>query len=157
VRLDLVRQRCREGHIKVPSTGEAAQSEEEGVTDIAAIVMAGKEKAVVEAASRKRQNQKATAAEIARAKEIEALDLLHTQFRDHKLTFGKERHRFHEPLFDPGLLSSVSGYEGRDIPTSLQETVARSVKCMDITQRQHVWHGLFVTGDATKTILGLSH
>ncbi|KAH8827986.1 actin-related protein [Flagelloscypha sp. PMI_526] len=140
----------------VPSTGEAAQPEDEGVTDIAAIVMAGKEKAVIEAASRKKQNARATAADLARAKEIEALDLLTVQFREHTLTLGKERHRFHEPLFDPSLLNSIPGYEENEVPTPLQDVVAQSIRSIvDISQRQHIWQALFVTGDATKTIQGL--
>ncbi|KAG5221002.1 actin-related protein [Salix suchowensis] len=44
----------------------------EGITDIAAIVVAGKEKAVIESGMKKKANAKASAAEQARAREIEA-------------------------------------------------------------------------------------
>lgn len=155
-RLQLVRQLRQDGNIKVPSTGEAVQPEDEGVTDIAAIVMAGKERTILENATRKKQNAKATAAEQARAKELEALDLLTVQFKEFNLTLGKERHRLHEPLFDPSLLRSLPEYQDKEIPMSFQETLAHSISLMDVTHRQYVWQGLLVTGDVTKTIQGKS-
>ncbi|KAG6868420.1 hypothetical protein C0993_003364 [Termitomyces sp. T159_Od127] len=155
--LDLVKQLCVEGHVKVPSDGETALVEDDGVTDIAAIVMAGKEKAVIESGMKKKASAKASAAEQARAREIEALDLLTVQFREHSLTVGKERHRLCEPLFDPKLLNGVRGIA--PLPNaspllSLQEAVAIAVGQVDVYLRQSLWGGLFVTGNLTKYVKG---
>jgi len=102
----------REGLVKVPVDGEAAREiEDEGVTDIAAVLVAGKEKAVIESGMKKRATAKASAAEQARAKEIEAMDLVAVEFRGKEVTLGKERHRFCEPLFEPSLLNVIEGLE----------------------------------------------
>ena len=156
--LDLVKYVWSEGHVRVPSDGQIAElPEDEGITDIAAVLVAGKEKAVIEAGTKKKATAKATAAEQARAKEIEALDLVTVQFRDHSITLGKERHRFCEPLFDPSLLYSLpqkveAGPE--DDPLSLQDTVGFSVGQTGVDQRQYIWQGLFVTGDLASRVKG---
>lgn len=153
--LELVKQIWTEGHVKVPSDGETALVEDEGITDIAAIVVAGKEKAVIESGMKKKATAKASAAEQARAREIEALDLVTITFREHSLTLGKERHRFCEPLFDPTLLKGLPGQISdaeRSLP--LQEAVGLSVGQADIDQRQSIWSGLLVTGDLTRHIRG---
>lgn len=143
------------GLIKVLAEGEAARdAEEEGVTDIAAIVMAGKERAVIESSMKRKQNAKAPAAEQARAKEIEALDLVTVEFRGVSLTLGKERHRFCEPLFDPALLRATGLQDGAQAEMSLQSAVGEAVARMDVDQRAYVWAGLFVTGEITTHIKG---
>ncbi|KAG6890975.1 hypothetical protein C0992_011734 [Termitomyces sp. T32_za158] len=155
--LDLVKQLCSEGHVKVPSDGETAVVEDDGVTDIAAIVMAGKEKAVIESGMKKKASAKASAAEQARAREIEALDLLTVQFREHTLTVGKERHRLCEPLFNPKLLDGVRGISplrSTSPRLPLQEAVALAVGQVDVDLRQSLWMGLFVTGNITRQIKG---
>jgi actin-related protein 9 len=155
--LELVKQICEEGLIKVPSDGETAVLEDEGVTDIAAVVVAGKERAVIESGMKKKANAKASAAEQARAREIEALDLITIQFRGKPVTLGKERHRFCEPLFDPMLLNGVLGIpprSGDELPRPLQEVVGHAVSLTDADQRQHIWQGLVVTGDITRRIKG---
>ncbi|KDQ26981.1 hypothetical protein PLEOSDRAFT_1066270 [Pleurotus ostreatus PC15] len=156
--LDLVKQIMEDGYIKVPSDGETAVVEDEGITDIAAIVVAGKEKAVIESGMKKKANAKASAAEQARAREIEALDLITVSFREKEVTLGKERHRFCEPLFDPSLLQGLPSYHqcarGSDI-LSLQEVVGKSVALVEFDQRQYVWQGLFVTGDVTRHVKGI--
>ncbi|THH29515.1 hypothetical protein EUX98_g4662 [Antrodiella citrinella] len=134
--VELSRQIWKEGLVKVLAEGEAADIEEEGVTDIAAVLVAGKEKTVIESGMKKRANAKASAAEQARAREIEALDLVTIQFKDMSLTLGKERHRFCEPLFDPALLSILPGQVEPDY-------------------RQYVWQGLLVTGELTNQVKGL--
>jgi actin-related protein 9 len=48
---------------------------------------------------------KASGAEQARARKIEALDLITVEFRGKEVTLGKECHRFCEPLFDLNLVS----------------------------------------------------
>lgn len=147
------------GYVKVPSSGETAIVEDEGVTDIAAVLVAGKEKAVIESGMKKKANAKASAAEQARAREIEALDLVTIQFRDKSITLGKERHRFCEPLFDPMLLATIPPSDV-DVPLSyadtrpIQEATGHAVSLADIDQRLYIWQGLFVTGDLTKNIKG---
>jgi len=157
--LELAKQIWADGYVKVPSDGETAITEDEGLTDIAAVLVAGKEKAVIESGMKKRATAKASAAEQARAREIEALDLVTIQFREHSLTLGKERHRFCEPLFDPTLLNGLSGVEPRssstEPPMPLQEAVGHAVGQTDVDQRQYIWAGLFVTGDLTRHVKGV--
>ncbi|KAJ4473687.1 actin-related protein [Lentinula aciculospora] len=151
--LALVKQVLQEGYIKVPSDGETAIPDDEGLTDIAAIVVAGKEKAVIESGMKKKANAKASAAEQARAREIEALDLVTIQFRDKSVTLGKERHRLCEPLFDPTLLNGIGKNEGS---ISLQNAVGNSMRQTDVDMRQYIWQGLFVTGDLTRHVKGIA-
>ncbi|KAG7093759.1 hypothetical protein E1B28_007408 [Marasmius oreades] len=156
--LALVKQVWDDGQIKVPSDGEMAVVEDEGITDIAAIVVAGKEKAVIESGMKKKATAKASAAEQARAKEIEALDLITVQFQDKSITLGKERHRFCEPLFEPSVLSSLPEYTNRpfnESPISLHEAIHMAVLHVDYDLRQYVWAGVFVTGSVTKNIKGI--
>jgi actin-related protein 9 len=156
--LELVKQLWKDGVIKVPSDGETAIPEDEGVTDIAAVVVAGREKAVIESGMKKKQTAKASAAEQARAREIEALDLITVQFREHSLTIGKERHRFCEPLFDPSLLLDLPGTTSlnpaEERPLPLQEVVGHVVNQTGVDQRQYIWQGLFVCGDITTHVKG---
>ena len=156
--LELVKQLWKGGVIKVPSDGETAIAEDEGVTDIAAVVVAGREKAVIESGMKKKLTARASAAEQARAREIEALDLITVQFREHSLTIGKERHRFCEPLFDPSLLLDIPGTTGlnpaEEKPLPLQDVVGHVVNQTEVDQRQYIWHGLFVSGDITTHVKG---
>ncbi|KAI0731295.1 actin-like ATPase domain-containing protein [Earliella scabrosa] len=157
--LELARHVWQSGLIKVLAEGEAARDmEDEGVTDIAAIVVAGKERAVIESGMKRRQNAKAQPAEQARAKEMEALDLVTTEFKGMELTLGKERHRFCEPLFDPTLLDGVPGIKprgDRDLRRPLQVAVGEAVGKTEVDQRAYIWQGLFVTGEITNHIKGL--
>ncbi|KAG6865714.1 hypothetical protein C0991_012530 [Blastosporella zonata] len=156
--LELVKQLWTDGHVKVPSDGETALVEDDGVTDIAAIVIAGKEKAVIESGMKKKATAKASAAEQARAREIEALDLLTVQFREHSLTLGKERHRLCEPLFDPTLLRGLPGCSpvaNSSRPLPLQEAVGIVIGQADVDLRQSLWLGLVVTGDLTRHVKGV--
>ena len=67
----LARQVWQAGLVRVPVAGIAVREpEDEGVTDIAAVLVAGKEKAVIESGMKRRATAKASAAEQARAKEI---------------------------------------------------------------------------------------
>lgn len=156
--VEVARQVWQEGLVKVLAEGEAADFEEEGVTDIAAVVVAGKEKAVIESGMKKRANAKASAAEQARAKEIEAMDLVTIQFRDLSLTLGKERHRFCEPLFDASLLQGVPSLEKKTSVdqafTSLQNAIGHAVGLAEVDARQYIYQGLFVTGEVTSHIKG---
>jgi len=158
--LELVEQLWKDDHIKIPSDGETAVPEDEGVMDIAAIVVAGKEKAVIESNLKKKTAQsKPTEADKKREREIEAMDLITVQFRDRSLTIGKERHRFCEPLFDPSLLAgldvanTLNADDNKPLLT-LQEAVGNAVNQTDVDQRQYIWQGLFVTGDITRHVRG---
>ncbi|KAH7926438.1 actin-like ATPase domain-containing protein [Leucogyrophana mollusca] len=157
--LDLVKHIWEEGLVRVPSDGQTVEApEDEGVTDIAAVLVAGKEKAVIESGLKKKATAKASAAEQARAKEIEAMDLVTVQFREHSLTIGKERHRFCEPLFDPTLLKAFSRPESEvssEDAMPLQDAVGTSVSQTEVDQRQYIWQGLFVTGDLTNHVKGI--
>lgn len=156
--VEVARQIWKEGLVKVLAEGEAADLDEEGITDIAAVVVAGKEKAVIESSLKKRANQKASAAEQARAKEIEALDLVTMEFQGKSLTLGKERHRFCEPLFDPSLLVGVPGIpkktRGQQSVLPLQSAVGHAVGLTEVDARQYIYQGLFVTGELTSHIKG---
>jgi actin-related protein 9 len=151
--IELARYIWEQGHVKIHSSGEAASLEDEGVTDIAAVLVAGKEKAVIESGMKRKATAKASAAEQARAREIEAMDLITIQFRGQTLTVGKERHRFCEPLFDSNLLGETYGGD-RERPLSLQETVGHAVSRNAFDHRHYIWSGLFVTGDPTQHVKG---
>ena len=154
--LELSRVIWKDGHVKL---GEAEMSsDDEGVTNIAAVLVAGKEKAVIESNQKKRATQKASAAEQARAREIEALDLITFDFKDKQVTLGRERHRFLDPLFDPTLLrdideSKYKKWQGGDL-IPLQDVCGYAVAKADLDARISIWEGLFVTGDCASRIKG---
>ena len=159
----LARQVWQAGLVRVPVDGMAVrEAEDEGITDIAAVLVAGKEKAVIESGMKRRATAKASAAEQARAKEIEALDLVTIEFRGKEVTLGKERHRFCEPLFDLNLrafgeatvLDEHASPEGDGMRMTLHDAVNHAVRLTDVEQRQYVWHGLMVTGDVAKYVKG---
>lgn len=140
--------------IKIPLEGEAAlAAEEDGVTDIAAVLVAGKEKAIIEAGLKKKASAKANAAERERAREIEALDLVQTQFGDLTLTLGKERHRFCDPLFDALLHAKLRGASPPST-LSIQEAVHFAVRGLDVDYRGRAWEGVFVTGEIASKVKG---
>ncbi|KAI6044260.1 actin family [Pisolithus marmoratus] len=157
--LDFTQHIWKEGLVRVPSDGQTADvTEDEGVTDIAAVLVAGKEKAVIETGMKKKATAKASAAEQARAREIEALDLITVEFRGHSITVGKERHRFCEPLFDPNLLKPIQQVpvdDTLDQRLPLQDAVGLAVRQAEVDQRQYIWQGLFVTGDLGNRVKGI--
>ena len=143
--------------MRAPGAVDAPAIEDEGVTDIAAVVVAGKERAVIESGLKKKASAKQTKEEQARAREIEALDLVATRFRGVELTLGRERHRFCEPLFDPTLLNGIPGVEQKaqpDLVRPLQTAVGDAVGRTEVDQRTYIWQGLFVTGEITNHIKG---
>jgi actin-related protein 9 len=151
--LSIAQQTWRDGLIKAPLEGEPVVQEEELLNDIAAVLVAGKEKAVIETGLKKRASAKATAAERERAREIEAMDLIQIQWRDLTLTMGKERHRFCEPLFDPALQARIRGSDPI-VTQSLQEAVHQSVRGVDVDLRVKVWDGVFIAGDISSAVKG---
>jgi actin-related protein 9 len=143
----------RDGLVKVPLAGELPPQEDEGVTDIAAVLVAGKEKAVIESNLKKKLSAKATAAERERAREIEAMDLIQIQFRGVTVTLGKERHRFCDPLFDPVLKARIRGISPDGV-MSLPEAIALAVRGVYVDERIKAYDGLFVTGEIASLVKG---
>ena len=173
---DLASTLYHRGLIKPPVLGPAqlatGDAEEEGVTDIASIIVAGKERAVIEANIKKRANQKASVAEQVKLKEIEALDLITLEFNGKEVTVGKERHRFCDPLFDPRVLKHVPGLEAtlfghsekekdQNPVLSVSEAAWHVLSRVEVDQRQYILGspnaagGLLATGDMTCYIKGL--
>ena len=172
---DLASTLYHRGLIKPPVLGQSqlasGEPEEEGVTDIASILVAGKERAVIEANIKKRASQKASAAEQAKLREIEALDLISVEFNGKEVTVGKERHRFCDPLFDPRVLKHVPGLEAtlfghgekekeRNPVLSVSEAASYVLGRTEVDQRQYILGspnaagGLLATGDMTSYIKG---
>jgi actin-related protein 9 len=156
--LELAQQLWRDSLVKVPSDGETAQTEEEeGITNIAALLVAGKEKAAIEAGTKKKATAKQTQAEREREREIAALDLIQVEFKGKTLTLGRERHRFCEPLFDPKLLESLSSTTKDsllDNTLPLQEGVHFAVNSLPVDRRWLVWSGVFIAGDIANCVKG---
>ena len=156
--LELAQQVWRDSLVKVPSDGETAQPEEdEGVTNIAALLVAGKEKAAIEAGTKRKASSKQTQAEREREREIAALDLVTVEFRGKALTLSRERHRFCEPLFDPSLLHPLAAASKDpllDNVIPLQEGVHLAVNTLPVDRRWHVWGGVFISGDMVNGVKG---
>jgi len=173
---DLASTLYHRGLVKPPVLGSSqlasGEAEEEGVTDIASIIVAGKERAVIEANIKKRASQKASVAEQAKLKEIEALDLITLDFKGKEVTVGKERHRFCDPLFDPRVLKHVPGLEttmfghsekekDQHPVLSVSEAAWHVLSRVEVDQRQYILGspsaagGLLATGDMTSYIKGL--
>lgn len=152
--IELVRHLYKEGHIRAPNSNDVLQDvEDEGLTNIAAVLVAGKEKSIIETGMKKKATAKASAAEQARAKEIEALDLIQVDFLEKTLTIGRERHRFCEPLFDPSVLKGVQGLAPKPENTPLEQIFSVQDACgfamlkVDIYMRIMIWSSLLVTGE----------
>jgi len=162
--LKLVQQLVKDGHVKVPVDGDAAdhgEDEDEGLTDVAAALVAGKEREVIEAANRRKATDKRMHAAADRVmeereREIAALDLVSIDFGGKVVRLGKERHRFCEPLFDPTVLTAVEGlrerggwtvgeWEGKVL--GVQEAVAEGMAKLEWEKRKTVWEGVLVTGE----------
>jgi actin-related protein 9 len=161
--LELAKFLWENNHVKLSAIGDLLPVEDDGVTDIAAIVVAGKEKAVIESGQKKKQNAKASAAEQSRIREMEALDLISVEWKGLTLTLGKERHRLCDPLFNPSVLTSIppgnrSPSRGPSLdkaPLALQEAVGLAISQVEPDYRQYVCQGLFVTGDLTRYVKGI--
>ncbi|KAG8836095.1 hypothetical protein FRC17_010028 [Serendipita sp. 399] len=160
--IGLARHLWQSGHIKIPIEGES-EKEEEGNLDIAALLVSGKERSIIEAASiRKKPGQ--TKADKEREKEMAAKDLVTVNYLDYSpIMIGKERHRFCEPLFEPQALNhaislqTVLELDGLsqpppvvpkdpDLILPLQTAVHTVVKATPFSQRPHIYFGLLVTG-----------
>ncbi|KAG8967406.1 hypothetical protein FRC03_010022 [Tulasnella sp. 419] len=157
--LRLARHLWMEGHIKpnvegVPigptnGTGE----EDDGGLNIAAALVTGKEKAIIEASNKKKASAVKGAAEREREKERERLDIIEIEFEGVKITLGKERHRFCEPLLEIDILKQLISSGQKDLVTSM--TIASAVNSavmeLDIPSRAIAWDGgVFVTGKLSR-------
>lgn len=161
--IGLARFLWQQGHIKIPIEGEA-EKEEEGNIDIAALLVSGKERAIIEAAGTKKKAQQ-TKADKEREKEMAAKDLITVQFMDFPpIMVGRERHRFCEPLFEPAVLYSVTipvqtvlqmdalsqplppVPKDSDFTLPIHSAVHSVVKAIPFSQRSHVYFGLLITG-----------
>jgi actin-related protein 9 len=164
--LALARFLWQNGHCKIPIEGGEPEKDplEDGNLDIAAVLISGKERALIEAAGTKKkagQNK----AEKEREREMAALDLISISFRDFPpLTVGKERHRFCEPLFDPAVLNFCSiplqtsvKMDGLNLPTPpvvknrdfmlpVQGAVHGVVKAAPFSRRSLLYFGIVITG-----------
>jgi actin-related protein 9 len=176
--LALVRQAWSDGLIQPPFTEGASSSviaastdESAGMEDIAAILVAGKEKALIEAANARKNTtaQAKKAAASAAEKERAALDLVDVKFsftpkstpdlleeKSITVTLGKERHQFCEPLFDPLLLLRLGSdvhHEDRTRVSNqsmgIPEAIRQAAAAVTLSNRTSVWSGIFLTGDAS--------
>ena len=168
----LIQKAWHDGIIQVPHTEGSAppppsNEESAGIEDIAAVLVSGKEKAIIEAASARKKTtaQEKKAAASAAEKERLALDLVDIEFdftpkggeeRTLKVTLGRERHQFCEPLFDPALLLRLGTalpeqrrHKLAEQPIGLQEAIRSSVAALDATIRPIAWDGVFLTGDSS--------
>ncbi|KAG8872906.1 hypothetical protein FRC20_008915 [Serendipita sp. 405] len=164
--IGLARHLWQSGHVKIPIEGDK-EKEEEGNLDIAALLVSGKERTIIEAAnSRKKPGQtKAEREREEREKEMAAKDLISVNYLDYPaIIVGKERHRFCEPLFEPLALNhaiplqTVVEMDGLSYPPPvvprdldlilpLQTAVHVVVKATPFPQRPHIYFGLLITGD----------
>jgi len=164
--LGLARFLWKNGHCKIPIEGSEPEKDplEDGNLDIAAVLISGKERALIEAATNKKKTAQSKA-EKEREKEMAAMDLISVNFRDFPpITIGKERHRFCEPLFDPMFLAScgvpverVVQMDGLSLPNppmkkdpdfmmALQGAVHAVVKAAPFSQRSVLYFGILITG-----------
>jgi len=116
-------------------------------------------------------NKKAHTGEKAKLRETEALDLVTLELNDEKLTVGRERHRFCDPLSDPGVSRYVPlwrchclGTMKRRNRTRCQASLRRFgvLGKVEVDQRQYILTspavagGLLATGDMASYAKGLS-
>lgn len=161
--LGLARYLWKSGHIKIPAEGEP-EPEDEGTLDIAALLVAGRERAIIEAAGNKKKSQQ-NKADKEREREMAALDLVTVQYLDlPPITVGRERHRFCDPLFDPQLLSTVSipqesliemdrltlppppHPKDPDFVMPIPTAMHSIIRSAPFNERPHVYFGIVITG-----------
>lgn len=132
------------------------EQEEEGVTDIAAALVAASR-----VASTKSHKSAAKQAEDAKRKakaDITAagMDVMLVEFEGREISVGAVRHKFCEPLFDPRLMKGLD-MDGEAIDAdlsgtlALQEAVELSIgSLLNAQERLGVWDGVVVVGEAAK-------
>ncbi|CDZ97182.1 Actin and related proteins [Phaffia rhodozyma] len=145
----------------------SAEQEEEGVTDIAAALVAGREKALIEAraakshksAAKKEEEAKKRAAQAAAAAQATGdqrdADVTMVEFEGRELWIGHVRQRFCEPLFEPSLLQGIKGLEGLnggrpDELVGVQELVQMGIACVNGPEKVLCWEGVSVVGEMAR-------
>lgn len=125
----LATQLVQDGHIRTPNEGdEASGGDDEGTLDVAAALVAGREKAVVEEQARRKAAMEAAAAagndegavaaitgEQGQAGGSTDASAVLVDFRGLKIKVGPSRFRYAEPLLDPSILASVRGLGEKEV------------------------------------------
>lgn len=134
------------------------EQEEEGVTDIAAALVAGRDKALLadkaakshKSAARREEDAKKRAAEDARKKALaegeEEADVTTLEFEGRTVDVGFARQRAAEPLFEPALAQGGA----QDGAIGLGEAVWLSVGTLPPLDRLAVWEGVAVVGELSR-------
>jgi actin-related protein 9 len=131
------------------------EQEEEGVTDIAAALVAGREKALMadkaakshKSAARREEDAKKRAADDARKKALaegeEEADVISIEFEGRTVDITFVRQRAAEPLFEPTLV-------GKTGVMGLGEAVWTSINTLPPHERLAVWEGVAVVGELAR-------
>lgn len=147
------------GHVAPPATAsvvaptntEGGNGDDDPSANLASILVAGKEKALIEANSKKKTARGAGAAEREKEKERQALDLIDVDFEGKKITLGRERHRMCEPLLDSDWVKNAvrSGMKDDLTCATIPQAMVTMTRDMDVGIRQTVWEVVQVTGKLT--------
>lgn len=136
--------------------------EEEGVTDIAAALAAGKERALIEAKAANAKSHKSAARQAEDAKKKAAAaaadgaaadaDVVLVEFEGREFYIGRVRNKFCEPLFDPTLLAGVDGVDDKTSSelVSVQEAVHQSIGAVFGSEKLSLWEGVVVVGEMSR-------
>lgn len=148
-----------EGHVNPlaasaapPVTVAAAAEEEDASANLASILVAGKEKALIEASTKKKAAARGVA-EREKEKERQALDLVDIEFEGAKLTLGKERHRMCEPLLDGEWVRMMARQGAKDEMTAMPIPEAVNFllgSISDLRSRSAVCDAVQVTGKMSR-------
>lgn len=156
--LRLARLLWRTNQLRPVLLGGAAlpkEQEEEGVTDIAAALVAGRERALMadkaakshKSAARREEDAKKRAADDARKKALaegeEEADVISIEFEGRTVDITFVRQRAAEPLFEPAL-AGKTGVMG------LGEAVWASIQTLAPHERLAVWEGVAVVGELAR-------
>lgn len=136
------------------------EQEEEGVTDIAAALAAGKERALIEARAAKSHKSAARQAEDAKKRAAAAAadgaaaeaDIALVEFEGREIYVGRARHRFCEPLFNPSVLKGIPGIEAEQVHETMTvaEGVERAIGSVIGPERLALWEGVVVVGEMAR-------
>ncbi|KAG8950218.1 hypothetical protein FRC04_007852 [Tulasnella sp. 424] len=134
------------------SVAAAAAEEEDASANLASILVAGKEKALIEANTKKKAAARGVA-EREKEKERQALDLIDIEFEGAKLTLGKERHRMCEPLLDGEWVRMMARQGAKDEITAMPIPEAVNFllgSISDLKSRSAVCDAVQVTGKMSR-------
>ena len=147
--LSLAIQLKHAGHLRVHVEGQInSEANEDELTDVAAVLAQGREKAVIEARSKKKAD---AAAGIAKRRVEE--DKVEVVFRGKTVVVGPIRLRFSEPLLDCELLKGIKGIDQtklEDKSRSVPEGVEWSINQVDHDKRASLWENVVITGGISR-------